>query len=265
MCKVRMSLNKEKNGVELVFTEKPSEDIRSSMKDLGFRWNHVKGLWYAKQNEDTIAFAKSLNGTDVAVDTHKQVDPCVCSSATYQLNNEHKGVEIKFNEKPSEDIRNSLKSAGFRYSGIQKLWYAKQSDVTINFAKSLCEGVDMSVKEDAPAVDNVPVPVGSIYHMSYGYEETHNAFFKVVAATSKTVRIVEVAPSIIDTSANSSMSEYCTVDLTKTTLAKKPMFVKDNVNGDVKRLNSDNTIKVNGKTVNMRTENKIKIYESWYA
>lgn len=53
-------LNAEKNGVEIKFTEKPSEEIRAKLKALGFRWSNYNGVWYAKQSEETIAFAKEL-------------------------------------------------------------------------------------------------------------------------------------------------------------------------------------------------------------
>jgi hypothetical protein len=47
--------------------------------------------------------------------------------ASYALNEEHQGIEVKFTDKPSEDIRASLKRFKFRWSRRQKLWYAKQT------------------------------------------------------------------------------------------------------------------------------------------
>jgi len=57
---VTMRLNDEKEGVELKFTEKPPEEIMASLRIAGFRWSRPKRLWYAKQSERTIAFAKRL-------------------------------------------------------------------------------------------------------------------------------------------------------------------------------------------------------------
>jgi len=61
---VTMRLNDEKEGVELKFTEKPSEEIMASLRIAGFRWSRAKRLWYAKQSERTIAFAKKLCGKE---------------------------------------------------------------------------------------------------------------------------------------------------------------------------------------------------------
>lgn len=56
-----MALNAELNGVELKFTGKPSDGIRSGLKSAGFRWHSSKELWYAKQTADTLAIAKALS------------------------------------------------------------------------------------------------------------------------------------------------------------------------------------------------------------
>ena len=59
MCKVL--LNEKLNGVELYFENKPAQNIINSLKENRFRWNRAKACWYAKQNENTLALANSLN------------------------------------------------------------------------------------------------------------------------------------------------------------------------------------------------------------
>ena len=59
MCKVL--LNEKLNGVELYFENKPAQNIINSLKENSFRWNRTKACWYAKQNENTLALANSLN------------------------------------------------------------------------------------------------------------------------------------------------------------------------------------------------------------
>ncbi|PLR99610.1 hypothetical protein [Bacillus sp. T33-2] len=60
---------------------------------------------------------------------------------TYKLNEEKKGIEIYFDEKPTETIREQLKTCSFRWSGRSKCWYAKQNENTLNLAK-LITGAD---------------------------------------------------------------------------------------------------------------------------
>lgn len=52
--------NEERDGVEIVFPAKPSDEVRERMKALGFRWSRPQSLWYAKRTPERLAFAKSL-------------------------------------------------------------------------------------------------------------------------------------------------------------------------------------------------------------
>lgn len=76
-------------------------------------------------------------------------------TATYTLNNEKNGVEIRFNGKPSEEIRNEMKLNKFRYSPRYKVWYAKQNTNTIALAERLSNGSKNEYNSDNPqTLDN---------------------------------------------------------------------------------------------------------------
>ena len=69
------------------------------------------------------------------------------------FNNDKNGIEIKFNGKPSADVLQKLKSAKFRWSSKQKLWYAKQNAQTMEVAKAFGykeANASDSGKTDAP-------------------------------------------------------------------------------------------------------------------
>lgn len=57
-----LTINHERGGVELTFPGKPDEGIRSRLKAAGFRWSGRQGLWYARQNERTLAVAQEIAG-----------------------------------------------------------------------------------------------------------------------------------------------------------------------------------------------------------
>ena len=52
-------------------------------------------------------------------------------------NDERDGVEIRFPGKPPEEIRTGLKIHGFRWSGRQRLWYARRSPARLKFAQEV--------------------------------------------------------------------------------------------------------------------------------
>lgn len=58
---------------------------------------------------------------------------------TYTLNQELNGIEISFDQKPDTDTLNSLKSAGYRWHRVKKVWYAKQTADRLTLAKSMAE------------------------------------------------------------------------------------------------------------------------------
>ena len=57
---IEIKLNEEKNGIEIYFTSKPSEEVRTALKYNGFRWSKYNKCWYAKQSEKALNFANSL-------------------------------------------------------------------------------------------------------------------------------------------------------------------------------------------------------------
>lgn len=57
--------------------------------------------------------------------------------ASYTLNQELNGIEISFDQKPDTDTLTALKSAGYRWHRIKKVWYAKQTAERISIAARL--------------------------------------------------------------------------------------------------------------------------------
>ena len=57
---LNITLNNAKNGIELIFDQKPSAEVLEAIKGAGFRWSGKQKMWYAKQSADRISFAESL-------------------------------------------------------------------------------------------------------------------------------------------------------------------------------------------------------------
>lgn len=60
----KIIINKEKNGIEIYFDEKPEQIILNSLKANKFRWSRYNKCWYAKQTEAALNFANSLKNPD---------------------------------------------------------------------------------------------------------------------------------------------------------------------------------------------------------
>lgn len=87
MANVNVTLNNEKNGVEIRFDGKPEAAVIESLKENGFRWSGKQKMWYAKQTDEVMAFVNTV--WKDAVSKH----PCGGSSVT--IKNKTEKHEIK--------------------------------------------------------------------------------------------------------------------------------------------------------------------------
>lgn len=100
-----------------------------------------------KQNKTTKKAAKTVNTFDKDILLNESLE--VEEVEKVVLNEEKNGVEIYFTGKPSEEVRNNLKSNGFRWSKYNKCWYAKQNEDTINFANTFTTQTEEKIKESS--------------------------------------------------------------------------------------------------------------------
>ena len=203
---------------------------------------------------------------------------------TITANPEFNSIEITFDGKPSEAIRNALKELRFRWHGVKKVWYGYKDEET---ARKAIEAAENPTETKAPKttpktekVNKYGVKVGDIFSASWGYDQTNVDFFQVIALVGESsVRVREVCPQMIDEKPTCSMAADRTYKLTNELLppARHSVFIKDQENGDLKRIKPGydkdpekakencyfyldsfaNAHKCHGETV---TE-----YESWYA
>jgi len=69
-------------------------------------------------------------------------------NATFTINPEFSGIEITFPGKPSEEIRENLKSAGFRWHNVKRIWYAKENPARLALAHALTNSAESAEKSE---------------------------------------------------------------------------------------------------------------------
>ena len=106
---------------------------------------------------------------------------------TIAINNQFNGIELTFESKPTNEIRETLKNLGFRWHGVRKIWYAKNTAERMALAAQLSGGsAAVTIPEaqvSAPAPVSAPknkygVKVGDIFYGSFGYNMTIVEFFQ---------------------------------------------------------------------------------------
>ena len=195
---------------------------------------------------------------------------------TITTNPSFNSIEISFDGKPSEEIRNALKQLRFRWHSVKKVWYGYSTEEA---ARAAIDGKPTKT-EPKTTVNKYGVKVGDLFSASWGYEQTNVDFFQVIALVGETsVRVREVYPQMIDESPTCSMAADRTYKLTNELLppASSSVFIKDQEKGDLKRIKPGycqdpeeakkhcyfyldsfaNAHKCNGESKT--------VYESWYA
>ena len=200
---------------------------------------------------------------------------------TIKNNTQFNSLEIHFEGKPSEAIREALKALRFRWHSINRCWYGYKEESAVRAAIDGAEGAQPAKKTEPKAkVNKYGVKVGDLFSASWGYEQTNVDFFQVVALVGESsVRVREVYPPMIDEAPTCSMAADRTYKLTTDLLpaANSSVFIKDQEKGDLQRIkpgyckNPDdankncffyldsfaNAYKCNGES--------LTAYESWYA
>lgn len=70
---VTVTMNEQLQGIEIRFNEKPVQEVIEQLKANGFRWSK-RGFWYAKQSEETVSFAQSLENDTVASSHNESIE-----------------------------------------------------------------------------------------------------------------------------------------------------------------------------------------------
>ena len=114
MMTTTMNLNAAKNGIELTFSEKPEDAIRTALKDLGFRWSNKMGIWWAKQTPERLALAESLcTPVKKAKKQNKKATTKAEPKAEPKAKAEKKPAELKLSELSEKCTYTIRKSNGF--------------------------------------------------------------------------------------------------------------------------------------------------------
>ena len=203
---------------------------------------------------------------------------------TITANAAYNSIEISFDSKPSEAVREALKALRFRWHSVKRVWYGYADEATVREAIEAAAGnapqkaaqKATAAPKKAEAVNKYGVKVGDLFRASWGYEQTNNDFFQVVELVgASSVRVREVFPEIVSTKAVSSMSEDRTIKVSRKMLPAAPrsVFIKDQERGDLKRLKSYAADGVSDPQFNLSSFANayycapgadLTVYESWY-
>ncbi|WP_182004625.1 LPD25 domain-containing protein [Priestia aryabhattai] len=156
-----LSVHKSKSDSKQVILE-----VKGNIhKTISFMHFNLEGhmLYSGRSLDQVFNPTELLHEFNESASETVEVETPAASEIAYKLNEERNGVEIYFNEKPSEEVRSLLKANKYRYSSRAKCWYAKQSDKTIELAEQLSNG---SVNNETVTYEDVNIDDCTEYTVS---------------------------------------------------------------------------------------------------
>ena len=112
--------------------------------DVNFFYDLAVGKWdkpYAVTNKPRKICAPETkcNTTAPAVknENQPQTAPSKLATLRVEFNSELDGIEVYFASKPSQETRDALKAAGYRWHSVKKCWYAKRSEERLQALKKI--------------------------------------------------------------------------------------------------------------------------------
>ena len=153
--------------------------------------------------------------------------------------------EILFDSKPSEEVREALKTLRYRWHKVKGVWYGYGDENTVREAiENATKGVKVAkvtkTTTKTEKVNKYGVEVGDVFYLNWGWEQTNVDFFQVVALVGETsVKVKHVNPEIVNTDGQGFMCANYTYNITKEPMRVDTcnVFIKDSEHGDTKRVN----------------------------
>lgn len=106
-----ITLNREKNGIEIRFDSKPAAEIISDLKANGFRWSSKQKMWYAKQTAERMEFIGKLGKVSTVSEKSKlEVYDLWKMTRTDEIGNNFEKYHIYDTKEIAAIIRKHLKS-----------------------------------------------------------------------------------------------------------------------------------------------------------
>lgn len=112
--------------------------------DVNFYYDLAVGKWdkpYTVTNKPRKIGAPETEckttAPAVKSEDQPQAAPAELAMLRVEFNAEFDGIEVYFTSKPSQETRDALKAAGYRWHSVKKCWYAKRSEERLQALKKI--------------------------------------------------------------------------------------------------------------------------------
>lgn len=162
---LEITLNNEKNGIEIKFDSKPETAILTSLKDIGFRWSPKLKIWYAKKSEERMEYVKSLEYSS-SPSIKGRAEECEKENKVYDLWKNTRTDEIENNFELYHIYDTKEIASIIRKHLKERFPFCKWS------VRSSLNSIDLSLKSSPWEKENDEVK--AIVHYAYIFAQSYN-------------------------------------------------------------------------------------------
>lgn len=185
----------DNQSITIEFSKKPSDEVRQSVKEAGYKWRD--GAWKSKANERSMEIAKELGykpAEKAEVEQGEKLNLPKGTTVDVSIVGDNSNIiQVKFNGAQGKGTGGIMGRAGYKWKSDKQLWQARKTEKAMDVAEQLGYTEEETEQE---IVERLKKHIGESWKVFGGSDESITDVVKVgdqyVYRTSKGVQLYRI-------------------------------------------------------------------------
>jgi|GEM_PF-1474801 len=129
----------DNQSITIEFSKKPSDEVRQSVKEAGYKWRD--GAWKSKANERSMEIAKELGykpAEKAEVEQGEKLNLPKGTTVDVSIVGDNSNIiQVKFNGAQGEGTGGIMGRAGYKWKSDKQVWQARKTEKAMDVAEQL--------------------------------------------------------------------------------------------------------------------------------
>lgn len=129
----------DNQSITIEFSKKPSDEVRQSVKEAGYKWRD--GAWKSKANERSMEIAKELGykpAEKAEVEQGKKLNLPKGTTVDVSIVGDNSNIiQVKFNGAQGKGTGGIMGRAGYKWKSDKQVWQARKTEKALGIAEQL--------------------------------------------------------------------------------------------------------------------------------
>lgn len=129
----------DNQSITIEFSKKPSDEVRQSVKEAGYKWRD--GAWKSKANERSMEIAKELGykpAEKAEVEQGEKLNLPKGTTVDVSIVGDNSNIiQVKFNGAQGKGTGGIMGRAGYKWKSDKQVWQARKTDKAMDVAEQL--------------------------------------------------------------------------------------------------------------------------------